>query len=147
MKTLIKNGTIVTPKRSYKSDILIEGEWITAIIGHFTGDCNRVIDAQGKYILPGIIDAHTHMGIPIMNTWSSDDFESGSRAAAFGGVTTIMDFTVQKRGQVLQDSLQERMQLAEGKSYVDYTFHCNVTDFTEKTTNEMESIVDMGLQL
>ncbi len=124
--------------------MLIEGERIEGIIDRYTGDYDRVVDAQGKYILPGIIDAHTHMGIPIMGTWSSDDFASGTRAAAFGGVTTIMDFTVQKKGQSLPDSLRERMQLAEGKSYVDYTFHCNVTDFTEATTSEMESIVGMG---
>lgn len=145
MKTLIKNGTIVTPQRSYSADILIEGEQIKDITDQFAGDCDRVIDAKEKYILPGIIDAHTHMGIPIMNTWSSDDFQSGSKAAAFGGVTTIMDFTVQEKGQSLQDSLQERMQVAEGKSCVDYTFHCNVTDFTDTITQEMEKIDEMGV--
>ena len=145
MKTLIKNGNIVTPQKSYYSEILIEDEKIKEIIDCYTGDYDRVIDAQAKYILPGIIDAHTHMGIPIMGTWSSDDFESGSIAAAFGGVTTIIDFTVQKKGQSLPDSLRERMKLAEGKSYVDYTFHCNVTDFTETTTSEMESVLDMGV--
>ena len=94
---------------------------------------------------PGVIDAHTHMGIPILHTWSSDDFTSGTYAAACGGVTTVMDFTVQSKGQALQEAVSERMHRAENKAYVDFTFHCNVTDFTADTFDEMKEVREQGL--
>ncbi|NIW79006.1 MAG: dihydropyrimidinase, partial [Calditrichae bacterium] len=102
------------------------------------------IDASGKLVFPGFIDAHTHMGIPIMDTISADDFESGSRAAAFGGVTTILDFTVQEKGQSLQEAVEIRCRKAQRKSYVDFSMHVNVTDQPKKWRSQIPALIEDG---
>lgn len=104
----------------------------------------RTIDATDKIVFPGFIDAHTHMGIPIMGTRSIDDFESGSIAAACGGVTTIIDFTVQEPGQTLQESIDVRLAKADGKSHIDYALHVNVTDQPQARVAEIPAIVEQG---
>src|SRR5207249_10934286 len=101
MKTLIKNGTVVTATDKYKGDVLIEDEKITVIGTSLEIHADRVIDASGRYVLPGGIDVHTHMDMPFGGATSADDFETGTRAAAFGGTTTIVDFAIQYRGQTL----------------------------------------------
>ena len=102
MRTLIKNGTIVTAIDQYSGDVLIEDEKI-ALIGRSLADihADTVIDAAGKYVLPGGIDVHTHLDMPFGGTTSADDFESGTTAAAFGGTTSIVDFAIQYKGQTL----------------------------------------------
>src|SRR5439155_6679858 len=102
MRTLIKNGTIVTAIDQYKGDVLIEDEKI-ALLGSSLADiqADTVIDAAGKFVLPGGIDVHTHLDMPFGGTRSADDFESGTIAAAFGGTTSIVDFAIQYRGQTL----------------------------------------------
>src|SRR6187200_3177851 len=101
MRTLIKNGTVVTATDQYKGDVLIEGENITVIGTALEIQADTVIDATGKYVLAGGIDVHTHMDMPFGGTTSADDFETGTVAAAFGGTTAIVDFAIQYRGQTL----------------------------------------------
>lgn len=144
-KLLIKNGRIITPQKIVDGDILINGETIERIAGDITDAQAEVVDASGKYVFPGFIDAHTHMGIPIRGTHSADDFDSGTLAALYGGVTTVMDFTVQEKGESLLHSLQRRMDWAKGKSHVDYTFHCNITDLDETRLNELPEIINHGV--
>ena len=104
MSLLIKNGTIVTATDQYVGDVFVEGEKITTIGSSLSMPADRVIDAKGKYVLPGGIDVHTHMDMPFGGTTSADDFESGTIAAAFGGTTTIVDFAIQYKGQALHDA-------------------------------------------
>ena len=101
MSLLIKNGTIVTATDQYRGDVLVEGEKISTIGTSLTVVADRTIDATGKYVLPGGIDVHTHLDMPFGGTKSADDFESGTRAAAHGGTTTIVDFAIQYKGQTL----------------------------------------------
>src|SRR5437016_146549 len=108
MRTLIKNGHIVTAVDSYVADVLVDGTVIVMIgkdLGAVAGSVDRTIDAAGKLVIPGGIDPHTHMDLPFGGTSSSDDFETGTRAAAFGGTTTIIDFAVQFHGQELNQAL------------------------------------------
>src|SRR6185503_13190715 len=98
MRTLIRNGTIVTASDQYNGDILIEDEKIAVIGTTLEMQADHVIDATGKYVLPGGIDVHTHLDMPFGGSNSSDDFETGTRAAAFGGTTSIVDFAIQPRG-------------------------------------------------
>src|SRR6184192_4308240 len=98
MSLLIKNGTIVTATDQYKGDVFVDGEKISAIGTALTMPADRTIDASGKYLFPGGIDVHTHLDMPFGGSTSSDDFETGTRAAAFGGTTTLVDFAIQARG-------------------------------------------------
>src|SRR5204863_7194406 len=107
MRTLISNGTIVTADGSYPADILVDGEQIAQIGTGIAAAANadETIDASGKYVIPGGIDVHTHMKLPFGGTFAKDDFETGTRAAAFGGTTSIVDFAVQSRGKSLREGL------------------------------------------
>jgi dihydropyrimidinase len=144
-KILIKNGTLVTPDKIYQADILISNQKIEKISEQIDSNETEIIDAKGKYIFPGFIDTHTHMGIPIRGTTSADDFESGSIAALHGGVTTIIDFTVQEKSESLMDSLKKRKAQADGKTSVDYALHCNVTDFDDSRAAEIPAIIQEGV--
>ena len=115
MSLLIKNGTIVTATDQYVGDVFIEGEKITTIGTALTMPADRVIDATGKYVLPGGIDVHTHMDMPFGGTTSADDFESGTIAAAFGGTTTIVDFAIQYRGETLHHAFETWSKKAAGQ--------------------------------
>ena len=144
-KILIKNGEIINAHKRFKADILVSGEKIERIEYKMEADADTVVDASGKFIFPGFIDAHTHMGIPVRGTESADDFDSGTMAALHGGVTTVMDFTVQEKGESLLSSLERRMKRAAGKAHVDYTFHCNVTDLDNKRLQEIPGIIKRGI--
>ena len=123
MDLLIKNGTVVTNAGKQRLDIGVRDGKIDLLQAAIDAPAKRTIDAKERLVFPGFIDAHTHMGIPIMDTHSIDDFESGSIAAACGGVTTIIDFTVQEKGQSLRESVDVRIEKAREKSHVDYGLH------------------------
>ncbi len=140
---VVRSGNVFTEDGLRKVDVGVRDGQIVALEENLTGS-GEVIDASGKLILPGGIDPHTHMGIPIKDTWSADDFTSGSIAAAFGGTTTILDFTVQHPGQTLQESLQERIGKASGKSHVDFGLHINITDRPQDRLDEIAPLVERG---
>ncbi len=145
MSILIKGGTIVTATDQYVGDVLVEGEKITVIGSDLTMPADRVIDAKGKYVLPGGIDVHTHMDMPFGGTTSADDFETGTIAAAHGGTTTIVDFAIQYKGQRLHDAWETWMKKADGKAAIDYGFHMIMTDLTDQVEEEMDSLVNQGV--
>src|SRR5436853_7859983 len=129
MRTLIKDGTIVTASDIYEADVLIEGEKIAGIGPGFSAD--RTIDARGKYVLPGGIDVHTHLDMPFGGTVSSDDFFTGHKAALFGGTTSHVDFCIQPKGASLSEALDIWHAKADGKAAMDYGFHVAITDLTD----------------
>ncbi len=144
MKTLIKHGTCVTATATFQSDILIEDEKITRLAPDLEIDSDLQIDASGKLILPGGVDPHVHLDLPMFNTVSSDDHYTGHKAAAFGGTTTCMDFVVLENGDFSQ-SVDVWMQKAQ-KAAIDYSFHMNLTQFNEKIAKEIPSLMKMGIQ-
>src|SRR5918999_949273 len=141
MRILIKGGTIVTASDIYAGDVLVEGERITTIGTSLEIPADRVIDASGKYVLPGGIDCHTHLNMPFGGTTSADDFESGTIAAAFGGTTSVVDFAIQYRGQTMRHALDDWRKKAEGKAVIDYGFHMIVTELEDAGLDEMDSMV------
>src|SRR5271168_2312842 len=143
-KTLIRNGTVVTSKETRNADILIEGERIKEIAPSITVEADT-IDAAGMLVLPGGIDGHTHLDMPFGGTNSSDDFETGTRAAAYGGTTAIVDFAIQAKGDPLQKALDVWHRKAEGQTAIDYAFHMIMTDVNDRTTVEMQRVVDQGV--
>lgn len=142
MKTLIKNGRIITAVDDYFADIFIDGEKIIAIGTNLNMEADKVIDAKNKLVIPGGIDAHTHMDMPFGGTTSADDFETGTRAAAHGGTTTIIDFAIQNKGQAIVEALDIWHKKAAGKTAIDYGFHMIVTDFTDDHIPEMKQLID-----
>jgi dihydropyrimidinase len=147
MKTLVRNGTIVTAGDTYRADLLIQDEKIALIGTAIPNDPgpDRVIDAGGAYVMPGGIDVHTHLDMPFMGTSTSDDFETGTVAAAFGGTTSIVDFAIQYRGQALKEGLEAWIKKAEGRAVIDYAFHMICTDLPDSALTEMDQLVDSGV--
>src|SRR5499427_647608 len=148
MKTLIRNGHIVTAVDSYTADILVDGTTVVLIgknLQKIAGALDKTLDATGKLVIPGGIDPHTHMDLPFGGTFSSDDFETGTRAAAVGGTTTIIDFAVQYRGQSLNEALDVWFAKAEGKAAIDYGFHMIVTDLPDGRLPELKAMIDQGV--
>jgi dihydropyrimidinase len=145
MRTLIKNGTVVTATDKYTGDVLVEDEKISTIGTSLDIAADRTIDASGKYVLPGGIDVHTHMDMPFGGSKSSDDFETGTKAAAFGGTTTIVDFAIQYRGQTLHHAMETWAKKAEGKAVCDYGFHMIITDLNDQVECEMDALVRQGI--
>src|SRR6187399_1324617 len=145
MSVLIKGGTIVTATDLYRGDVFVDGERITTIGTALDLPADRVIDATGKLVLPGGIDVHTPLDMPFGGTTSADDFESGTRAAAHGGTTTVVDFAIQYRGQRLHDAWEAWTKKAEGKAAIDYGFHMIITELTDQVELEMDALVRQGL--
>ena len=145
MRTLIKSGRIVTAVDDYLADILIEGETVSMIGASIEVEADKVIDASRMLVIPGGIDPHTHMELPFGGTQSSDDFFTGTRAAAFGGTTTIIDFAVQTKGESMIAGVDAWHKKAEGKTCIDYGFHLITTDFEDKHTEEMYTLMDEGI--
>jgi dihydropyrimidinase len=143
--TLIKNGTIVTAVDQYKGDIFIDGETISQVGVSLDLPADRVIDAAGRYVIPGGIDVHTHMDMPFGGTTSSDDFETGTTAAAHGGTTTIVDFAIQDHGKSLRQGWETWMAKAEGKAVIDYGFHMIMREFSPELGREMKDLVEEGV--
>lgn len=145
MKTLIRSGRVVTAVDDYTADILIEDETISLIGKSIDVEADRVIDASNKLVIPGGIDPHTHMELPFGGTQSSDDFFTGTRAAAFGGTTTIIDFAVQYKGESMIQAVDNWHAKAEGKCAIDYGFHLITTDFEDSHTEQMYTLMDEGI--
>ena len=142
MSTVIKNGTIVTADLTYKADVKIDGDTIAEIGPNLSGD--TVLDATGCYIMPGGIDPHTHLEMPFMGTYSTDDFESGTRAALSGGTTMVVDFCLPSPNQSLLEALS-MWDNKSGKASCDYSFHMAITWWGEQVFNEMEEVVKKGI--
>jgi len=150
MRILISNGTVVNADSSAEADVLIDGEKIVAVGRGLGGSdladgVERTIDASGKYVIPGAIDVHTHMELPFGGTFAKDTFETGTRAAAFGGTTSIIDFAVQSRGSTLHAGLDTWMAKAQGNACTDYGFHMIISDVTDATLAEMDQLVAEGI--
>jgi dihydropyrimidinase len=144
MSTLIKNGRVITAEQDYPADIYIEKDKISTIGSAMTMKVETVIDAKGKYVIPGGIDVHTHMDMPFGGTVSSDDFETGTRAAAFGGTTCIIDFAIQAKGTKIRDALDTWWKKGE-KATIDYGLHMIVTDLPEAHLEDMNEMVREGV--
>ncbi len=143
--TVIRNGTVVTATDTYVSDIGILGGKIAAIAsGLPIENAGKVIDATGMLVMPGGIDAHTHLDMPFGGTTSADDFESGTIAAAFGGTTTLIDFAIQQKGQSLRQAFDTWMKKADRKAAIDYAFHCIITDLGDAQLEEMGALIQEG---
>ncbi|HTR34323.1 MAG TPA: dihydropyrimidinase [Bryobacteraceae bacterium] len=146
MGLLIKNGTVVTAEKTFAADVLIEAETIREVrAGIPVEPAHEVVDASGMLLLPGGIDAHTHLDMPFGGTTSSDDFETGTRAAAIGGTTTIVDFAIQARGTRMRDALDTWWKKAESKACIDYGLHMIVTDLPEAGLEDMDEMVHEGV--
>src|SRR5215469_13313996 len=164
MSILISGGTVVTATGTIPADVLVDGEKVAALAVRddpaerlrgeaertgqataWTPTADRIIDATGKYVLPGGIDAHTHMEMPFGGTFSADTFESGTRAAAWGGTTTIIDFAVQAKGASLLATLDKWHAKADGNCAIDYGFHMIVSDVNDATLKEMDACVAAGV--
>ena len=130
MRTLISGGTIVTPADTYAADVWIDNGKIAAIVASGTqlGNADQTIDAKGQYVIPGGIDCHTHMSLPFGGTTASDDFETGTIAAAHGGTTTIVDFAIQSKGSSMRAGLDAWFGKSEGQAAIDYGFHMIMTE-------------------
>src|SRR5437762_7771711 len=145
MKTIIRNSRVVTAVDDYHADILIEDGKVAMIGNKIDVKADKKIDAKGKLVIPGGIDVHTHMELPFGGTTASDDFETGTRAAAFGGTTSIVDFAVQGFGEPLRTAQDRWLKKARGKAVVDYGLHMIVRDVSDKVLREMGSMVKEGI--
>jgi dihydropyrimidinase len=146
-RILIENGTVVSATGRSANDVLIDGETIAAVgaPGYFAGaeaNADKVIDAFGKYVIPGGIDVHTHMELPFGGTFASDTFETGSRAAAWGGVTTMIDFAVQRTGEDVNAGLAEWHRKAEGECAIDYAFHMIIGGVDDEALKSMRYLTE-----
>ncbi len=146
MSVLIKGGRVITAADDYVADVLVEGERISLIGESLEVQADRVIDASGKYVLPGGIDPHTHLDMPFGGTVTCDDFESGHTAAAFGGTTCHVDFVIQPRGSSFAEALETWHAKADAKAIIDCGFHMAVTDLEQGgTLDELASLPDQGV--
>ena len=142
MSVIIKNGRIITADADYVADIFIDGETIQLIGKNLAVKADQEIDASNKLVFPGGIDPHVHLDMPFMGTFSSDTYETGTRAALFGGTTTVIDFVLQKQGHSLEEALAEWNGRAKGNAVGDYSFHMAVTDFNDNTKKEINHMVE-----
>ena len=152
MRTLITNGLVVTAADELHADVLIEDEKIaglaaagSALAQAWSGGVDQTIDATGLYVIPGGVDAHTHMEMPFGGTYAADTFETGTRAAAWGGTTTIVDFAIQSVGGSLREGLDAWHAKAEGNCAIDYGFHMILADVDDDSLKEMDGLVDEGV--
>ena len=150
---LIKGGTVVSATGRTEADVLVDGEQVVALLapgsqllGNDVGaGVDQVIDATGKYVIPGGVDAHTHMELPFGGTFASDTFETGTRAAAWGGTTSIIDFAVQTYGQRVEDGLAAWHGKAEGNCAIDYGFHQIIGEVNDASLKAMDGLIDEGV--
>ncbi len=138
---VIRNGMVVTPEGVINADVAISGEQIAAIGSGL--DAKQVIDAAGHYVIPGVLDVHVHLELPFCGTVSADDYITGTRAGARGGVTTVIDFAIPPAGGSLNDAADIWLQKAQGKSLIDYTFHICITNYAQHK-HQIEGMVKRG---
>ena len=143
--TVIANGTVVSADGEVEGDVLIEGEKITAVGAVDAPGDATVVDASGCFVLPGLIDNHTHLSMPFMGMMSADDYDTGTQAAAAGGVTCLVDFAIQREPDNLRSALTEWQGRAEGAAHVDYGFHMAITDGNEAVLDDMGAMSDAGV--
>jgi dihydropyrimidinase len=151
-RTVISGGTVVGATGAIAADVLVDGERIVAlaspgseIADSFSAGATRRIDASGRLVVPGGLDVHTHMEMPFGGTYASDTFETGTRAAAWGGTTTIIDFAIQRRGEALRQGFDALLAKAEGNCAVDYGFHMIVSDVNDQSLKEMDMLIGEGV--
>ncbi|MFC9242010.1 dihydropyrimidinase [Streptomyces decoyicus] len=151
-RTVVRGGLVVTAADEIHADVLVEDGRIAALAAHGspTADswgesADRILDATGRYVIPGGVDAHTHLDFPFGGTFSSDNFETGTRAAAWGGTTTIIDFAVQSRGKSLRAGLDTWHAKSDAQCAIDYAFHMILSDVNEHTLKEMDLLVAEGV--
>ncbi len=142
MSIIIKNGHIVTASEDYVADIFIKGEQIVAIGKDLNYKADKMIDATNKLVFPGGIDPHVHLDMPFMGTYSSDDYETGTRAALFGGTTTVIDFILQTQGDTLYNALKTWQEKSKNKAVGDYAYHMAITDFNDKVAKEVVQFIE-----
>jgi dihydropyrimidinase len=146
MDLLIKNGTIVTARESFVADLAVKDGKIACIGTELSLEADACVDATGKLVLPGAIDAHTHLAMPFGGTVSADGYLSGTRAAACGGVTTVFDYPMQRKGKGIIETVEARKQLCDPEACVDYAFHCIITDLNGGSIlEEFGTAVDYGI--
>ncbi|QUH03104.1 dihydropyrimidinase [Saccharopolyspora erythraea] len=151
-RTVIRGGLVITASDEMAADVLVEGEQIAAVAGARTGlgerwaaEADHVVDADGHYVIPGGVDGHTHMEMPFGGTFASDTFETGTRAAAWGGTTTIIDFAIQTVGRSLREGLDTWHAKADGRCAIDYGFHMILSDVGDQSLKEMDALVGEGV--
>src|SRR5260221_11327213 len=143
--TIIVNGRVATATDTYTSDVAIRHGKISAVGQSLPREnAGKIIDAAGKYVFPGGIDVHTHLDMPFGGTMSADDFETGTRAAAFGGTTTLIDFAIQYKGQTLPTAFDTWIEKASGKAVCDFSFHCIIPDLADAQLEEMNALTREG---
>lgn len=146
MELLIKGGTVVTATESFPADVAVDGGKIVAIGRDLAVNAEKVVDAPGKLVLPGALDAHTHMAMPFGGTVSADSYLAGTRAAVCGGVTTIFDYPVQHKGETILGLIGSKKEVLEKEACCDYAFHCCITDLNGgEILDEMEQAVEEGI--
>jgi len=146
MDLLIKNGTVVTESESFIADVGVKDGKIACIGRDLPIEAKKTVDASGKLVLPGAIDVHTHLAMPFGGTVSADGYLSGTRAAACGGVTTVFDYPMQRKGRGILETVEERMAMCAPEACVDYAFHCIITDLNGGTLlDEFQDAVDHGI--
>ena len=150
MRTYLKGGKVVSATGVHDQDVLVDGERIVAVVEPGTGalgdlTADEVVDATGKYVVPGGVDAHTHMELPFGGTFASDTFETGTVAAAHGGTTTIIDFAVQRTGGNVREALDAWHAKAEGNCAIDYGFHQIIGGVDEEALAAMDGLIDEGV--
>lgn len=146
MELLIKGGTVVTATESFPADVAVDGGKIVAIGRDLAVNAEKVVDATGKLVLPGALDAHTHMAMPFGGTVSADSYLAGTRAAVCGGVTTIFDYPVQHKGETILRLIGSKKEVLEKEACCDYAFHCCITDLNGgEILDEMEQAVEEGI--
>ena len=145
MKTLIRGGTVVTEEGAFSLDLLLEGEKILRMGRNLSTLGAEVVDAKGLLVLPGMIDAHTHMDLPVCGTVTADDFETGTKAAILGGTTCIVDFATQEKGETLAQGLQNWHHKADGKSSCDYGFHMAISEWRPDVQMELPEMFREGV--
>lgn len=146
MELLIKGGTVVTATESFPADVAVDGGKIVAIGRDLAVNAEKVVDATGKLVLPGALDAHTHMAMPFGGTVSADSYLAGTRAAVCGGVTTIFDYPVQHKGETILGLIGSKKEVLEKEACCDYAFHCCITDLNGgEILDEIEQAVEEGI--